>query len=372
MSNVINAKHWLLINKPTYEQSVNLDYSSKDATFKLVDVKYDLDDPNLLKDGDFLIENLYFSNDPAQKGWFSPFKSYVDPTPPNTPAPARGIAKVLKSKSSKFQVGDFIQSRIDWATHNILNDSTWGTSKIDPTKFDSLSKYLSVFGSTTLTAYLAAFKYSGLPKPEEAQNKVFLVTGAAGAVGSVAVQFFAKVFKAKKVLAIAGGDAKVKYVESLGNGNVIGLDYRSKTYKEDFEKALDGDLIDVFVDNVGGELLDHASNYLKDFAHIAQVGTIAGYNDASKMVFKNYPAVVTKRLTIRGFIVSDDFKDFPQIIQHLSQLVQSGELDISKIRETIVDGSGENFKKVPELWTGLFSGNNTGKYITRITADPKL
>lgn len=65
-------------------------------------------------------------------------------------------------------------------------------------------------------------------------------------------------------------------------------------------------------------------------------------------------------------------KDFPQIIQHLSQLVQSGLLDISKIRETIVDGSGENFKKVPELWTGLFSGNNTGKYITRITADPKL
>lgn len=67
---------------------------------------------------------------------------------------------------------------------------------------------------------------------------------------------------------------------------MIGLDYRSKSYKEDFEKALDSDLIDVFVDNVGGELLDHASNYLKDFAHIAQVGTIAGYNDASKMVFK--------------------------------------------------------------------------------------
>lgn len=372
MSHLVHGKHWLLVNKPTYQQSVNLDYSSKDSTFKLVDIEYNLDDPNLLKKGDLLIENLYFSNDPAQKGWFSPYKSYVDPTPPNTPAPSYGVAKVLKSNSDNYKSGEFIQARVDWATHNIINESLPGTVKVDPSKVDSVSKYISVFGQTSLTAYLAAFKYSGLPAPEKAQGKVFLVTGAAGAVGAVTVQLFAKVFKAKKVLAVAGGAAKVKYVESLGDGNVIGLDYRSKSYREDFAKALGDDLIEVFVDNVGGELLDHASVLMKDFGHIVQVGTIAGYNDATKMYFKNYSLVVTKRLTIRGFIVSDDRADFPKMIQHLSQLIQAGLLDVSKIQETVVDGSGNNFAKVPELWTGLFKGNNTGKYITRITSDAKL
>lgn len=373
MSNVITAKQWLLINKPTYKQEVNLDYDSKDATFKLVEVKYDLDDSNLLQKGEILIENLYLSNDPAQKGWFSPFKSYVDPTPPNTPAPARGIAKVVKSNSEKYKEGDYIQARVDWGTYNIIEDTRPGTLKIDPSKFDTLSKYLSVFGSTTLTAYLAAFKYSELNKVEGNEGKTYLVTGAAGAVGSVAVQLLAKVFKAKKVLAVAGGDEKVKYVESLGkDGNVIGLDYRSKTYKEDFAKALGDDEIDVFIDNVGGDLLDHAVGRVKVHGNIVQVGTIAGYNDETKMYFKNYSAVVTRRLTIKGFIVSDDIADFPKIIQHLSQLAQSGSLDLSQIRQTVVDGSGENFKKVPELWTGLFKGQNTGKYITRVTTNAKL
>ncbi|CCH44166.1 Prostaglandin reductase 2 [Wickerhamomyces ciferrii] len=372
MSNVINAQHWILENKTTFDQPINLNYGSKDATFILEDVKYDLNDSKLLKKGELLIESLFFSNDPAQKGWWSKQPGYVAPSPPHSPAPSRGIAKVIKANSENYKEGDIISSNINWATHNIIPEAQFGTYKIDPTRFDSLTKYLSVFGSTTLTAYVSAYKYAELTDPENSQDKVFLVTGAAGAVGAVLVQIFAKVFKAKKVLAVAGGDEKVKYVESLGNGNVYGLDYKSKTYKEDFAKAIGDDKIDVYVDQVGGEILDHASFFLKDFGRIVQVGTIAGYNDISKAAFKAYSNVVTKRLSIRGFIVSDDREQFPQIIQHLSELIKSGVIDASKIKETVVDGSGENFKKVPELWNGLFSGKNTGKYITRVTSDPNI
>jgi len=372
MSNVINAKQWLLNNHVTYDKHVSWDSNSKDSTFKLIDVKYDLDDPNLLQKGEVLIETLYLSNDPAQKGWFSPTASYVPVSPLNAPAPARGLAKVIKSNSDKFKENDIISCAVGWTTHAIIKDSGFGFTKVDPSTFDKLSKFISVFGTTSITAYLACFKYSQLPKPEEAQGKVFLVTGAAGAVGSVATQIFSKVFGAKKVIAVAGGPEKVKFVESLGNGNVVGLDYRSKTYSEDFAKALGDDQIDVFVDQVGGELLDIAAEHMKVHGRIVQVGTIAGYNDPTKMYFKNYPLVVTKRLSIQGFVIIDDAAEIPQVIGGLANLIKTGKIDASNIKETVVDGSGDNFSKVPELWTGLFKGHNTGKYITRVTTDPKL
>ncbi|KAH3672900.1 hypothetical protein WICMUC_003987 [Wickerhamomyces mucosus] len=364
MSTIIKAKQYLLNNYATWGP-VNLNYDTPEATFKYNELEYDLSDANLLKPGEILVESIHLSNDPAQKGWFKSNKdSYLPPSPLGKPAPARGVGKVLKSNNDKYKEGDFVQAHLGWTTHSIFNADEKLTSKLDLSKVSKLSQFLSVFGSTTLTAYVAAYKYSELTPKDT--DRVFLVSGAAGAVGSVLVQILAKDFKPKKVLAIAGGADKVKFVESLGP-NVIGIDYKSSTYEEDFAKALGDDKIDVFFDQVAGEILDHASQYLKTFGKIVQIGAISGYNDPTKSYFKNYAAsILHKRLRIQGFVVIDDFKDSAKIIAHLEELFQNGTLDKSKFHETIVDATGDNFVKIPELWTGLFTGTNKGKFITTV------
>ncbi|KAH3672901.1 hypothetical protein WICMUC_003988 [Wickerhamomyces mucosus] len=364
MSNIIKVKQYLLNNYST-TKPVNLNYDTPEATFKYNELEYDLSDANLLKPGEILVETIHLSNDPAQKGWFSSSKdSYLPPSPLGEPAPARGIGKVLKSNSEKFKEGDFVEAQLGWTTHALVGADQTLTFPLDVSKVSKLSQFLSVFGLTTLTAYVAAYKYSELTPKDT--DKVFLVSGAAGAVGSVLVQILAKDFKPKKVLAIAGGADKVKFVESLGP-NVIGIDYKSSTYEEDFAKALGDDKIDVFFDQVAGEILDHASQYLKTFGKIVQIGAISSYNDPTKSNFENYAThVLLKRLRIQGFIVIDDFKDLDKIITHLEELFQNGTLDKTKFYETVVDATGDNFVKIPELWTGLFTGVNKGKFITKV------
>jgi NADPH-dependent curcumin reductase CurA len=358
----ITAQKYLLSKYASFNKDVNLNYGTPDANFTYVTEEYDTEDPNLLKDGQLFVETLLLSNDPAQKGWFGPTKSYVDVTPLNDPAPARGLVKVLKSKSDRFQEGDVLNFPIGWVSHNVITPDAL-TSKVDPTKVSSLSHYISVYGGTTITAYLALYEYSGATPEEE--GKTWLVTGAAGAVGSVLIHLLDRLFKPKKIIAVAGGAEKLKYVESISD-KVVAVDYKSKTYDADFKKAVGDDEINYFVDQVGGELLDKAVPYLADHGVILQVGFISKYNGGAPFVFNSYPLIITKRLTVKGFVIVDNAKDFGKIVGHLIQLVQAGKLDLNEFKETFADATGDNFKKIPELWTGLFRGINTGKYITKV------
>ncbi|ODV76276.1 MDR family NADP-dependent oxidoreductase CYBJADRAFT_179218 [Cyberlindnera jadinii NRRL Y-1542] len=362
----ITAKQYILQNYANFQGPVNLDYSSPDATFKLVTKEYDTD--ATLEAGKFLVETIYLSNDPAQKGWFTPYESYIPPVPLGTVAPARGIGRVIASNSEQFAVGDYINGPVGWATHNIL-EPTPLTIKLDVSKVPHLVKYISAFGTTTLTAYFTATKYSGV-SPED-EGKVWLITGAAGAAGSSLLQIVANIYKPKKILAVAGGETKRKWVETLGP-NIVGLDYKSETYKEDFTKALGDDRVNVFVDHVGGWILDHATGHMAVHGKIVQVGAISRYNggDAADNVFNNYSQVITKRLTIQGMVLIDDLKEAPSAIGQLVNWFTSGKLNINNFQETIVDAQGDKFEKIPEIWTGLFSGSNKGKYITQVAAYP--
>lgn len=360
----IQAKQYLLTKYASFSEDVNLDYGSPNSNFTLITKEFDTENESLLQEGEVLIENLYLSNDPAQKGWFTPYKSYIPPSPLNVPAPARGIAKVLKSNATGFEENDIIGAQVGWATHAIIKTNAM-TQKLDATKVPSLSKYLSVFGSTTITAYLAAFKYS-TAKPDE-EGKVWLVTGAAGAVGSALVQILDRMFKPKKIIAVAGGDEKCKLVKSLGSDKIVVVDYKSPTYDDDFAKVVGDDEINYFVDQVGGDILNKAMNYLAVFATIVQVGAISRYNTDEPFDFSNYSQVVTKRLTIKGMVIVDDIPQFGEIIGHLIKEITTGNLDISKFQETVVEAKGEDFVKVPEIWTGLFKGQNKGKFITKLT-----
>lgn len=364
----IDAKQWVL-NKPTPPGApFNLDFKSDDATFELKHVELS---PNDLNEGDILIKTLYISNDPAQKFWIiSVDKNYSKGVAPGETIPARGLAKIIASKNNEFPEGSYITTYTNWNTHSILTkEQLVSTTRIVSKKeVDELWWYLSVLGSTALTAYFIFYHYAELKETEEDYNKVFLISGAAGAVGSICIQLAVNVFHAKKVIALAGGPEKVKYVESFGD-NVVGVDYKDPNFKQNLVEAAGGlNTVDYFVDNVGGEILDIGVTLSKVQSKVLACGSISGYNNPEKLVFKNYISVVTKRLVLKGLLVTDNREQFPQAFAKLIQLIKEGKINVSN-SATIKDATGENFDQVPLIWNGLFHGINKGRLLTKVMED---
>lgn len=361
---MVGAKQWVLKNATIPGEPFNFNFDDPKATFELKEVDLSASD---LKEGGILVETHYLSNDPAQKFWIASVdKTYAKGVEPGEKIPARGLGKVLASKNKQFEVGDYVGGRLDWTTAVVIDDpDAADVLKVSKDSVDHLWWYLSVLGGTALTAYFIFYKHLGLEEKEEHYGKTFVISGAAGAVGSICTQMAINVFKASKVIAIAGGPEKVKYVESFG-ANVVGVDYKSDNFKEELIQAAGGpDSIDYFIDNVGGEILDLGAKLLKVHATIIACGSISGYNDPSKFVFKAYSTVITKRLTIKGLLVTDDRAEFPKALAKLLKLIKSGAIDPS-VSATIADAVGEKFEYVPVIWSGLFQGINKGKLITMV------
>lgn len=361
---MVLAKQWIMKTEPQPGYPFNFDHKSSDATFELIEKELKEED---LKDGEILVETQYLSNDPAQKFWIASVdKNYSQGVVKGEIITARGIAKVLASKDPKIKVGDYVSGRTGWTTHCILKDAPGlELSVLDMTNVKDPSWYLSILGGTALTAYFIFYNYAELQERDSDYNKTYLITGAAGAVGSVCIQLALHAFKAKKVIAVAGGPDKVKFVESFGD-RVVGVDYKDPNFKENLLKASGGpNTVDYFIDNVGGDLLDLGTVLLKVHGFILACGSISGYNDPSKLAFKNYVTVVTKRLTIKGLLLMDNKEKFPEGYKKLKQMIQDGQLDISKAA-TIEEATGDDFIRVPEIWNGLFSGVNKGKLLTKV------
>ncbi|EDO18832.1 hypothetical protein Kpol_1023p1 [Vanderwaltozyma polyspora DSM 70294] len=361
---MVLAKQWVMKNQPVPGTPFNMDMNDPNATFELKEVELN---EGQLKEGEFLVETLLLSNDPAQKFWIATAdKNYAAGISPGELVPARGIGKVIASKNPAYEAGDYVSANVNWTTYIILNEGgKFPVRKVSKDEVGDLSWHLSALGGTALTAYFIFYNYAQLQEREEDYGKVYLISGAAGAVGSYCIQFALHVFKASKIIAIAGGPEKVKYVESFGD-KVVGVDYKDPSFKENLIKAAGGpNTVDYFIDNVGGEILDLGTYLLKQKAMLLACGSISGYNDTSKFVFKNYVSVITKRLTIKGLLLTDNLTDFPKGLKKLIEMIKAGYIDVSKT-ETIVDGTGENFKEVPNLWNGLFKGINKGKLITKV------
>ena len=368
MTVTVDAKQWVL-NVPTAPgHPFNMDTSDANSSFKLETVKLSEDE---LKDGDILIETIYLSNDPAQKFWIiSADKNYAKGVQPGEPIPARGLAKVLASKNDSFPAGKFVSAQTNWATHSIIRKDQLGVTKVlSMDDIEHLWWYLSVLGGTAVTAYFIFYRYADLQDCNESSHgKSFLISGAAGAVGSMCVQIAQNVFKAERIIAIAGGPEKVKFVESLG-ANVIGVDYKDPNFKENLLKASGGEnTIDYFIDNVGGNILDLGCTLMKPLSTIVACGSISGYNDPSQLVFKNYVSVITKRLTIKGLLLMDNYEKFSEAYSHLIKWIKEGKINKDN-SATIVDATGDKFSEVPMIWDGLFHGRNTGKLITKVNEE---
>lgn len=361
----ISAKQWVLKTLPAPGEPFNFQMDQEDSTFELVDTKLSKDQ---LQEDEILVKTLYISNDPAQKFWIASVdKNYSAGVQVGETIPARGIAQVVASKNKEYEEGDIVTAYTNWNTYSIIKkDKLFACRKVDPKNVGELWWYLSVLGSTALTSYFIFYRYAELTETEENYGKVFLISGAAGAVGSICIQLAVQVFKASKVIAIAGGKEKIKYVEAFGE-QVVGVDYKDPNFKENLIKAAGGvNTVDYFIDNVGGEILDLGVQLSKVGSMVLACGSISGYNDTSKFVFKSYSAVITKRLIIKGLLVTDNYSEFPAAFSKLGQLIKEGKIGI-KSSATLKDATGEKFDQVPLIWHGLFHGINKGKLITKVS-----
>lgn len=298
--------------------------------------------------GQVLVKNEYLSLDPAMRGWMNEGKSYIAPVNLGEVMRALGVGKVVASQDPKFSVGDYVQGAL--GVQDYFLGEPKGFYTVDP-KLAPLPRYLSALGMTGMTAYFALLNV-GTPKAGE----TVVISGAAGAVGSVAGQI-AKI-KGCRVIGIAGGKEKCQsLIDELGFDGAI--DYKN----EDIHAGLKRECpkgIDVYFDNVGGDILDAVLSRLAPKARVIICGAISQYNnkDAVKGP-SNYLSLLVNRARMEGFVVMDYAPHFAAAGQEMAGWLASGQL---KSKEDIVEG----LETFPETLMKLFKGENFGKLVLKV------
>jgi NADPH:quinone reductase len=301
-----------------------------------------------LKKGEVLLKPNYFSVDPYMRGRMNDAKSYAEPFQIDKPINGGVTATVLESKSDNFKSGDTIVGMLPWQEQLVASEK--GLQKID-IKIAPESYYLGVLGMTGLTAY---FGLMHICKPKKGETVV--VSGAAGAVGVVVGQI-AKI-QGCRVIGIAGSEEKIALLkDKFGFDEAI--NYKtSKDLQKDIAKVCSNG-VDIYFDNVGGEISDAVIANINFNARIALCGQISLYNTTEIPVGPRIqPMLLTRSVLMQGFIVGNFSTDFPEGIKHLSEWVKDGKL---KFTETIENG----FDNLPMALIGLFKGENTGKMIVK-------
>jgi NADPH:quinone reductase len=300
-----------------------------------------------------LVKSLYLSVDPYMRGRMSDRKSYVPPFKLNEVITGGVVGQVVQSRSGEFLEGDLVIGNLGWQRYNAVSDAA--LRKLDPA-LANLTAHLGVLGMTGLTAY---FGLLDIGNPQEGETVV--VSGAAGAVGTIVGQI-AKI-KGARVVGIAGTDEKVNYLkEELGFDAAINY----KTEKVfDSLKAACPDGIDVYFDNVGGEISDSVLRLINKGARIAICGQIALYNLEKVDVGPRIQSqLLINSALMKGFIVSDYAAHFEEGAIQLAQWLKEGKLSYS---ENIVEG----FENTVDAFLGLFEGENIGKQLVK-AAEPEI
>ncbi|GEQ69294.1 hypothetical protein JCM33374_g2965 [Metschnikowia sp. JCM 33374] len=345
----------ILQNPPS--GAVNLTWGQPDSTFQLAEVEVPEIQPGELK-----VRSLYFSNDPTQRLWIAanqdPQRQYMAPVFKGEPIRSLGLAEVMESKSDKYVAGDVVSGFLHWADVLVIPESSV-TTKVD--KSLPYEWYLSAIGLTGLTAYFG-LKKTGLLQP----GQTILVSAASGATGSMVVQLAKHLFKASKVVGVAGSEEKCRWVESLGAD--LCVNYRDADYLQQLDNHMAGEYFDVYFDNVGGEMFDYALRRVKRYGRIVVCGAIAGYNDTPKMVIESMTEVFSNRLTIQGFLVFDYLSEFDHASKEIIDIIKSGQ--VSGEDGVHVDDLSQSegaLEKVPEVWHKLFTEEKPrGKLLTKL------
>lgn len=300
-----------------------------------------------LPDQQVLVRNLFMSVDPYMRGRMNDRKSYAPPFELGKVLDGGAVGEVVESCAKEFKAGDVVVSNFGWREYYIASpkDLHPVSREVQP-----LSVYLGALGMTGMTAWF------GLNLVDVKAGDVIYVSGAAGAVGNVAGQL-AKL-RGCKVIGSAGSMEKVKFLREEC-GFDIAFDYKTGPVVEQLKiEAPDG--IDVYFDNVGGEALEAALSSLRVHGRIIACGGISGYNEEKPRPGpSNLFNITTKRLTMRGMIVSDLLDRRGEFEKEVSGYLQSGKL---KNRETVVEG----LDQAVGAFIGLFSGNNIGKMVVKL------
>ena len=329
-----------LDNRPQAEATV--------SNFKLVTA-----DTPALQDGQVLVRHHFLSLDPYMRGRMNDSKSYAVPPPLGQVMQGGTVGEVVESKNAKYAVGDKVVGFGGWQQYSVVNgDQVGALRKVDTTHVP-LSHYLGAVGMPGVTAWYGLVK---IIEPKAGQTMV--VSAATGAVGSA----FGALSKARgcRVVGVAGGPDKCKYaVEELGFDACI--DYRLHKDAASLSKALKEhcpDGIDGYFENVGGIVLDAVLSRMNAFGRIALCGMIAGY-DGQPLPLAYPQLILTNRLKIEGFIVSEHMEVWPEALKELGTLVGTGKL---RPRETVAEG----IEAAPEAFLGLLKGKNFGKQLVKV------
>jgi NADPH-dependent curcumin reductase CurA len=292
------------------------------------------------QEGEVLVKNLWLSLDPYMRGRMSEQKSYVKGVDIGETMVGQTAGEVLESKSDKFRKGDFVLTQLGWQLYGVTKEA----SKVDAARVP-LSYYLGMLGMPGLTAYFG-LKDLGQPKPGES----VLVSAASGAVGSVVGQL-AKLWGCR-ALGIAGGPEKCAYVkDELGFDDCF--DYKAGKLRDQIRD------IDVYFDNVGGEILDLALARLRPFGRVVVCGTISDYNATDPYRVKNWRAILVNRLKVQGMIVFDFRERYGEALKALGGYYAAGKL---KTRESVVEG----LANAPQGFIALLKGGNFGKQLVKL------
>jgi NADPH-dependent curcumin reductase CurA len=302
-----------------------------------------------LADGQVRVRNLFMSVDPYMRGRMNDMKSYVPPFRVGEPLEGGAIGTVTESRSPDLVEGDLVLHILGWRDEAVLPARQ--ARKVAVAEGLSPSAYLGVLGMPTLTAYVGVLDIAAL-KPGD----VVFVSGAAGAVGSMAGQI-ARLKGAGRVIGSAGTDEKVRWLREIGFD--AAFNYRDGAVLDQLRAAAP-DGIDVYFDNVGADHLDAALVMLNNHGRVAMCGAIAHYNATELLPGpRNLTMVVSKRLTLRGFIIIDHQPRMPDMIADVSAWLRDGKLTHA---ETIVDG----LDHAPGAFIDLLRGANTGKMLVRL------
>lgn len=305
-----------------------------------------------LNEGEVLIKTLYLSVDPYMRGRMSEAKSYVQPYEVGEPFKGGIVGKVVDSKNEKYKVGEYVEGLLDWGEYNVSNGRN--LRRLNP-ELAPVSTNLHVLGMPGLTAYFGLL-HIGQPK----EGETVVVSGGSGAVGTIVGQI-AKL-KGCRVVGIAGGEEKCSFLtEELGFDAAI--NYKAAPNLRAALKEACPNGVDVYFDNVGGEISDAVMTLINFQARIVICGQISQYN-----LEKPEPGprvggqLLTKSALMKGFIVTDFAQHNKEGLTELSQWIQEGKL---QYRENIVEG----FEHAVDAFLGLFRGDNIGKQLVKVASE---
>ncbi|MFJ5612048.1 NADP-dependent oxidoreductase [Streptomyces sp. NPDC093221] len=302
--------------------------------------------------GQILVRNLHLSVDPYMRGRMNEAKSYAPPYELNQPMHGGAVGRVVASRAEDFAVGDHVLHGLAWREYALVDAAR--AVRVDPDQAP-LTAYLGVLGMTGLTAYAGLLRVA-----EFAPGEVVFVSGAAGAVGGQAGQI-ARLKGASRVIGSAGSAEKVRMlVEEYGFD--AAFNYKDGPVAGQL-KAAAPDGIDVYFDNVGGEHLEAAVGAMRVHGRAALCGAIAQYNATEPVAGpRNLGLMVGRRLTLRGFLVTDHEDLRPEFVREAAGWLRDGRL---RYRETVVEGIENNL----EAFLGVLRGDNTGKMIVSLPAE---